>query len=185
MGGTYVNADKKVVLNDGSTEICVYYSRNEYIIRFIFGEVPGAGEDVVLKLPYESAITPPDFKVAGYEIAGWSPELPETMPAEECTYVAKWQVASADVTVNHYVESLDGTDRVITETETVSAETGASLPSAYAIEKASISLVYILPKSTLSSDSSKEPSSLRVRRITLPSSTCEMVPVALMLPRVP
>ena len=38
--------------------------------------------------------------------------------------------AGVNVTVNHYVESLDGTDWVITENETVSAETGSSLNGA-------------------------------------------------------
>ena len=79
-------ADRKIVETDGSTEICLYYSRNEYTIRFTYGDIVGAGEDVVYKLPYESAITAPDFKVAGYVLVGWTPDVPETVPAENITY---------------------------------------------------------------------------------------------------
>ena len=129
LGGTYKSADKKIVAEDGSTEICVYYTRNEYTVRFTYGDYAGAGEDVVLKLPYESPLSAPDFKLTGYNLVGWNPDLPDTMPAENITYIARWALESVNVTVNHWIEGLDG-ENAIAETETVAADNGSKLNGA-------------------------------------------------------
>ena len=126
-GGSYVKAENKTVAEDGSTVIYVYYSRNEYTVRFTYGDIAGASDDVVIKLPYESEITAPEFKVTGYDLVGWSPEFGGKIPAENITYVAIWQAASTTITVNHYVEGVDGQDRTIFETETISVGTGSTV----------------------------------------------------------
>ena len=128
-GGAYKNADKRIVSADGSTEVCVYYTRGEYTVRFTYGDIAGAGEDVVLKLPYESTITAPDFKVNGYVLVGWSPALPETVQAESVTYTAKWQAANAEITVKHWTEGLDGKNSV-SATEKVSVSFGTQINGA-------------------------------------------------------
>jgi hypothetical protein len=129
-GGTYRSADRKIVETDGSTEICLYYSRNEYTVRFSYGDIAGAGEDIVLVLPYETELTVPNFQVSGYELIGWSPDTPTVVPANHVTYTARWQAAGVDITVNHMVENLDGTGYELADSEILSAQTGAILNGA-------------------------------------------------------
>ena len=129
-GGTYESAEKKVVAIDGSTEIRVYYTRNEYTVRFTYGNIQGAGEDVVYTLSYEEKLVAPNFQITGYNLVGWSPELHETMPAENITFTAKWQVANVSVTINHWTENLDGEGNALFTSEILNAETGASLNGA-------------------------------------------------------
>ena len=127
LGGKYESAEKAAVSADGTTEIRVYYTRNEYTVRFTYGNIDGAGEDVVYTLLYEEKLTSPDFTVSGYDLIGWSPELPETMPAENVTYTARWAGARVNVTVNHCIENLDGSGYTVAEAETRSEQTNASL----------------------------------------------------------
>ena len=129
LGGTYKSADRKVVAEDGSTEVYVYYTRNEYTVRFTYGDYAGAGEDIVLKLPYESPLSAPDFKLIGYNLVGWNPDLPDTMPAENITYTARWALESVNATINHWIEGLDS-ENAIAETETITADTGSKLNGA-------------------------------------------------------
>lgn len=129
LGGTYKSADKAIVAEDGSTEVCVYYSRNEYTVRFTYGDIAGAGEDVVVTLPYESVLTAPDFKVTGYELVGWYPDFTGSMPADNVTYTAKWSAEAVNVTVKHWIEGLDGSNSV-SATESVSAKADSVISGA-------------------------------------------------------
>ena len=123
-GGFYKNAEKKIVAEDGSTEVCIYYTRNEYTVRFTYGDIAGAGEDVAYVLPYGSAIKAPEFEVPGYTLVGWSPELSATVTAEHVTYTAKWEAKETDVVVKHWITDLKG-EAVVSETDTISLAQGS------------------------------------------------------------
>ena len=125
-GGTYKSAERKIVAEDGSTEVCVYYTRNEYTVRFTYGNVVDAGEDVVYTLPYGSTLTAPAFSVTGYVLVGWTPALPETVPADHITYTAMWAADGVNVTVQHWTDGLDGVN-VIAKTETVAAQADSTI----------------------------------------------------------
>ena len=97
---------------DGSTEVItlpdimpdnevVYYAVwevNQYTITF---NTDGGTEVAPITQDYGTAITAPTNPTkTGYTFAGWSPELPATMPAEDTTVTAQW-------TINQYTITFD------------------------------------------------------------------------------
>ena len=48
----------------------------------------------------ENIISPPEPKKTGYTFTGWSPAVPETMPAEDLTFTATWSANSYDAVFN-------------------------------------------------------------------------------------
>lgn len=92
---------------DGSTVVDIYYDRNYYLMTFDLGG--GYGVEPVYAR-YGAAIgeigTPTR---PGYTFTGWEPaEIPETMPAENTTYTARWQGGDqAAVTVVLWGENAD------------------------------------------------------------------------------
>lgn len=53
---------------------------------------------VTNELDYASRIVVPDVTREGYTLAGWSPEIDETVPASNAIYTAKWQINQYTVT---------------------------------------------------------------------------------------
>ena len=47
---------------------------------------------------YDSALAAPVVSRVGYTFTGWSPAVPETVPANDATYTAQWQVNTHTVT---------------------------------------------------------------------------------------
>ena len=86
---------KGVVSGDGSTVLKVYYSRNQYTYTFM-------SDDNILKqitVDYEDEITEPTNPTKeGYTFIGWDKEIPTTMPAEDLTITALWQVNEYTIT---------------------------------------------------------------------------------------
>lgn len=76
------------VLADNSLELIVRYLRNVTTMTFN----SNGGSDVApITQRYATDVTPPtDPTKTGFDFAGWSPELPTTMPAESETYTATW-----------------------------------------------------------------------------------------------
>lgn len=72
------------------------WERNSYKLTW---DVDGVKtESMVL---YEAPITKPeDPKKDGYTFAGWTPDVAETMPAEDVTYAATWTVTTAISTMS-------------------------------------------------------------------------------------
>ena len=82
---------------------------NYYTLTFKWNDVVYSTASVA----YGSAITAPETpEREGYEFAGWTPEVPEVMPAEDQTFEATWNVLQYTVKfvvdgVAVYEESLD------------------------------------------------------------------------------
>ena len=74
---------------DGSLVLKVYYSRNKYTLT-----VDGVASEVY----YGAAVSVAEPSKEHYTFAGWEPELPETMPANDVTVVSKWTEDGADYT---------------------------------------------------------------------------------------
>ena len=69
---------------------------NQYTITF---KPENGGEDIVITQDYGTAITPPAAPTrTGYTFAGWDRESPTTMPAENITLTARWQVNQYTIT---------------------------------------------------------------------------------------
>ena len=85
----------------GSTEDVNLYASfilDEFTITF---DTAGGSVVAAITDKYNAAITKPaDPTKTGYTFAGWSPEVPTTMPAEDITVTAQW-------TINQYTITFD------------------------------------------------------------------------------
>jgi len=70
---------------------------NRYTITF---KPENGGQDIVIKQDYGTAITAPANPTkTGYTFAGWDKTIPSTMPAEDMTITARWQVNQYTITL--------------------------------------------------------------------------------------
>ena len=107
---------------DGSLVLKVYYSRNKYTLT-----VDGVASEVY----YGAAVSVAEPTKDHYTFAGWEPELPETMPANDVTVVSKWTEDGADYTA--YDAAVAAAQAKKTETDyekTYTAESRAALDAA-------------------------------------------------------
>jgi len=75
------------------------YTINQYTITFDSG---GGSAVASITQDFGSAITAPANPTReGYDFLGWSPSLPSTMPAENLTLVAQWQLVDVVVTCDY------------------------------------------------------------------------------------
>ncbi|MBR2731526.1 MAG: InlB B-repeat-containing protein [Clostridia bacterium] len=100
------------------------WSVNQYTITF---DTDGGGAIAPITQDYGTAITPPAAPTkAGFAFNGWSPALPETMPAGDLTVTAQWIDLSVtviahslslngDIGVNFYVDIPCATDEAYAE----------------------------------------------------------------------
>ena len=93
---------------------------NTYTITF---DTDGGSAIAPITQDYGTAVTAPaDPTRTGYTFAGWTPEIPETMPAENLTVKAKW-------TVNQYTITYD-----------LDGGTAEGNPASYTVESGAITL---------------------------------------------
>ena len=96
------DAMEEVTITQGSTGDKAYtatWQVNQYTITF--NSDGGSAVDAITQ-DYGSTVTAPDAPTkSGYIFGGWTPALPETMPAENMTVTAIW-------TINTYTVSITG-----------------------------------------------------------------------------
>lgn len=81
-----------IVKGDNSSEITVYYVREQYDIKFVFDN--GINEDIIESYYYdESIFVPAEPQKGGHTFIGWLPEVPEKATKSE-TYTAQWEVST-------------------------------------------------------------------------------------------
>ena len=90
---------ESTTMPDSAITIKGNYTPIDYTITFVTGNgekiepiTAGYETDITEKLPTNK------LTMVGYEFAGWSPELPSTMPFEGGTYVAQWTPNRHNVT---------------------------------------------------------------------------------------
>ena len=82
----------------GNKEYWAKWEINQYTITF---DTNGGNEIDSITLDYGTEITAPDTPTRkGYTFKGWDKEIPETMPAENITVKAQWEI-------NHYTITFD------------------------------------------------------------------------------
>lgn len=86
------------VAADGSTVVEIYYDRNYYLMSFNLNG--GFGVEPIYAR-YGASVKVENPTKPGYTFNGWEPTVPETVPAENTTYKAKWKV---DDSVNYRVQ---------------------------------------------------------------------------------
>ena len=92
-GFTFAGWDVKSVDITGVEELffTALWKRNSYKVTWIVD-----GQSTVTEVLYEDAIVmPEDPEKNGYTFTGWTPEVAETMPAEDLTYTATWTAITA------------------------------------------------------------------------------------------
>lgn len=79
--------ERPEIAADGSTVVEIYYDRNYYLVNFDLGG--GYGVEPIYAR-YGTPINIGSPTRAGYSFAGWSPEVPATVPVGGGIYTAQW-----------------------------------------------------------------------------------------------
>lgn len=99
---------------DGSTVVEIYYDRLYYLMTFDLAEHGYGVEPIYARYGAPISVaapTRPGYTFLGWTLNGQDQGIPETMPAEDRTYVAKWQqVETTTVTVVFLGENADDED---------------------------------------------------------------------------
>ena len=104
-GGEKVTASTKVQITADQT-LCAHWSINSYTITLKYGD---GRADSTITQNYGTAITRPENPTrTGYTFTGWNKDIPDTMPAENLTITALWQISSYTVTFDPNGGTLTG-----------------------------------------------------------------------------
>ena len=83
---------------DGSTVVKIFYTRNSYLLTY--KDSLSAGVYASQTYKYGAAVTAiADPTKTGYTFTGWSPAVPDKMPAEARTVYAQWRKTTPDTVV--------------------------------------------------------------------------------------
>ena len=87
---------------DGSTVVEVYYDRYYYLVNF---NLDGGYGVEPIYARYGAAISVSDPTKPGYTFNGWTPAIPATMPAQNTSYAANWEIGTSGFTVVFWYEN--------------------------------------------------------------------------------
>ncbi len=97
-GFTPIEFEQKRIKADGSTVVKIFYTRNSYLLTY--KDSLSAGVYASQTYKYGAAVTAiADPTKTGYTFTGWSPAVPDTMPAEARTVYAQWRKNTPDTVV--------------------------------------------------------------------------------------
>ena len=87
---------------DGSTVVEIYYDRYYYLMNF---DLDGGYGVEPIYARYGAAISVNDPTKPGYTFNGWTPAIPATMPAQNTSYAANWEIGTSGFTVVFWYEN--------------------------------------------------------------------------------
>ncbi len=80
---------------NGVVSFYAVWSANDYLIAF---DADGGEGGASAFVRYATALNAPTVTKVGHSFTGWSPEVPSTVPAENTTYTAQWDLNSYTIT---------------------------------------------------------------------------------------
>ena len=99
-GYTFAGWDKEIpaTMPAENMTITAKWTINQYTITF---DADGGSAVAPITQDYGTAVTAPaDPTKPGYIFVGWDKDIPTTMPAEDITITAKWEVATTTLTIS-------------------------------------------------------------------------------------
>lgn len=87
---------------DGSTVVEIYYDRYYYLMNF---DLDGGYGVEPIYARYGAAVSVNDPTKPGYTFNGWTPAIPATMPAQNTSYAANWEIGTSGFTVVFWYEN--------------------------------------------------------------------------------
>ena len=91
---------------DINISLIAKWTPNRYTITF---DSNGGTPVAPITLPYDEEVTAPENPTReGFIFKGWSPEVPETMPAKDMTVVAQWEAEQTTETYTLKYDALGG-----------------------------------------------------------------------------
>ena len=97
-GYTFIGWDREIPMTMPAENMTVtaQWEINQYTITF---DTAGSSEIASIKQDYGTAITAPANPTReGYTFMGWDTEIPTTMPAENMTVIAQWEINQYTIT---------------------------------------------------------------------------------------
>lgn len=97
-GFTPMGFAQEMIKADGSTVVKIFYTRNSYLLTY--KDSLSAGVYASQTYKYRAAVTAIAAPTkTGYTFTGWSPAVPDTMPAGALTVYAQWRKTMPDTVV--------------------------------------------------------------------------------------
>lgn len=97
-GFTPMGFAQEMIKADGSTVVKIFYTRNSYLLTY--KDSLSAGVYASQTYKYGAAVTAiADPTKTGYTFTGWSPTVPDKMPAVVLTVYAQWRKTTPDTVV--------------------------------------------------------------------------------------
>lgn len=97
-GFTPIEFEQKRIKADDLTVVKIFYTRNSYLLTY--KDSLSAGVYASQTYKYRAAVTAiADPTKTGYTFTGWSPAVPDTMPAVALTVYAQWRKTTPDTVV--------------------------------------------------------------------------------------
>ncbi len=98
-GFTAPVAQEVTIKADGTLVVKYYYTRNSYKLSWVWGTEES--ERAEITYPYGASIAAgPTPTRTGYTFGGWSEEIPSTMPANDVTINAVWNIVTYNININ-------------------------------------------------------------------------------------
>ena len=111
---------------DGKLVLRLYYDRETFALTFMDGETELESRQV----RHGAAITAPTPEKAGYDL-GWTPAVPDVMPAADSTYTTVWTArGDTPYKVEHYLQNADDGSYTLADTDSLTGKTDDSVTAA-------------------------------------------------------
>ncbi|NLG33337.1 MAG: InlB B-repeat-containing protein, partial [Syntrophomonadaceae bacterium] len=119
-------AQSLTILADGNGIVRYYYPRKTYTVTFDPGEA--GGQPIVYQYKFGQTITPPHMNNVGFTFVAWDKAVPETMPAQNLTFIAQWSPAEGTpYRVEHYIQNTAATGYTLSQIEPKIGQTNQEL----------------------------------------------------------